>query len=470
MKSYLFTILIVGISLGNVDILIPESGQVPVVGWTDDSTPWLMYCQEPSQPVGVGNSCGSLFLSMHTESDSEPVLLVTSGNQDWNISTHFNAFSLPGLSLTGSRELDSSELIPPEYCAWYALPVLPRYAVCGEDRTMFIVMNTGYTDGSVQDQTWMTMVPVNPWSTTLVNPADTSSWQLGDFATASCLSALIPHGSLPMFCVGSDHWYPPMGPAYFGITSMYTEADTLKRGELFGYFGNTPSVLPKVLASGYSQTEQIALWSDTVGAVWCSNFVSSPASPENSLFEVAHSETPFAAAMTRTREDEGILLAWYDGANIMVRHWLGEWNGYAHVVESWAHVSPGNIAVCSDTDGYWVAWKDDLETVPQYRFIPRNVVTGIEGDHSGLLDAVFLTVSENPVNGTAACSVSLLPGERYSLCLFDLYGRNLGELASGNGGRAEVPLDLSDYPAGIYNVVLTTESGVSSIRVLKTGN
>jgi hypothetical protein len=108
--------------------------------------------------------------------------------------------------------------------------------------------------------------------------------------------------------------------------------------------------------------------------------------------------------------------------------------------------------------------------MPQYRFIPRNVVTGIEENHSGLYDDVPLTVSENPLNGTATCSASLPPGERYSLCLFDLYGRNLGELASGNGGQVEALLDLSGFPSGIYNVVLNTQQGVCSVRVLKTGN
>ena len=470
MKSYLFVMLIAGITLGNVDILIPETGQAPIMGWTDNNMPWLMYCQEPLQPVFLGNSCQEIFLSLHTESDSEPVLMAVLGSDGWNESVEFRTIDLWDHSMSIYQELSAYEFFPPVFCSWFSLPILPRYSVSGEDRKMFIVMNTGYTDGSVQNETWMTTVPVDPWSPSLVNPVDTTSWRQGFFSSECFLSEQVPQGSLPPFTTASGSWDGYPGPSFIGIYIIYLESDTLHENTLYGISGNYPEIDPEVLAIGYSQTDQIALWTDTAGAVWCSNFISSPVNPATSALEIAHSEQPFAAALTKTREDAGILLAWYDGSNIMVRHWQGEWNGYAHIVEPWTHVSPDNIAVCSDTDGYWVAWKDDLEMMPQYRFIQRNIVTGIDHTNAGLSNEVLLTISENPVSSATTFSVTLPLNERYSLCLFDLYGRDLGELASGEGGQFEGLLDLSGYPSGIYNVVLSTEQGICSTRVLKTGN
>jgi hypothetical protein len=468
MKSCMLIALILATSRGNVDILIPETGQVPIVGWTDNSRAYLMYCEEPHQPVSLSNSCQSISLSLHETPDSDPVLLTISGEDvGWNSSTYFNVFNLPGLTAAASRELFADEFFPPSYCSWYSLPVLPRYVSDEENRKMFLVMNTGSTDRLDPDVTWMTTVSLDPWSSSVVNTADTTTWQLGNFAESSGLSELIPEGSLPMFCVGISNWWQNMGPNYYGVHSLYNEADTLKQASLFGYFGEA-SADPEVLSSGYSQTDQIALWTDSAGVIWCSSFISSPASPDNSVLEISHSELPFAAALTKTRDDTGILLAWYDGSGIMVRHWQGEWNDHAHIVEPWAHVSPGNIAVCSDTDGYWVAWKDDTEPVPQYRFISRNTVTGIDDTQGGSSNEVQLAISENPVTRSTRYSISLPVNARYSVCLFDLYGRNLEEISSGEGGHVEGLLDLSGYPAGIYNVVLRTEQGVFSVRVLKT--
>lgn len=471
MKAFLLTALVAGTALGNVDILIPGSGQVPVVGWTHNSTSHLMHCQEPHEPVDLGGACQDVFLSLHDGSESDPVLLAVSGSRNgWNYSTCLSVLALPGLTVATSRELFADDFYPPVYCSWYVLPILPRYVFSQEDRRLFLAMNTGYTDDAVQDETWMTTVSVDPWSSSIVASTDTTSWRQSVFTAAFSLSGQIPQGGLPAFTTASGSWDGYPGPSYFGITSVCLESDTLHENTLYGIFaGSYPPVPPEVLATGYGQTGQLSLWTDTAGVVWCSSFVGSPASPENSTVEMPHSEMPFAAALTRTRNDSGILSAWYDGSFIMVRHWQDGWNDYAHAVEPWTNVSAGNIAVCSDTDGYWVAWKGDQDTLPQYRFIPRNSVTGIDDTNAGSGTDVELAVSGNPVGFGSTCSVSLPCHQHYSLRLFDLYGRNLGEIASGEGSSVNVPLDLSAYPSGVYHVVLSADHGVSSVRVVKTG-
>ncbi len=471
MKSYLFSILIVGVALGNVDILIPESGQVPVVGWTHTSTPLLMYCEEPAQPVVAGCTSPCISISLHEGSDSDPVLLAVSGEQDfWNFSATFMVFDLPGLSVTANRQLASDEIDPPVYCSWFSLPILPRYADCQENRRMFLVMNTGYTDSYVQDETWMTTVSIDPWSSSVVNTADTTHWRQGFFTSWCLLSGQIPQGTLPAFTMASGSWDGYPGPSYYGINSIYLESGTLRENALYAIIGNPPGTYWGVIASGYSQTGQICLWAGDEGEVWCSSFTTSVTEPESSPMVIDHDELPFAAAMTRTRDDNGLLLAWYDGSNIMVRHWQDEWNGYAHVVEPWINVSPGNIAVCSDTDGYWVAWKDDTSAIPEYRFIARNTVTGIEEAETPVDNPLRISIGQNPITAVTSYSIDLPVQERYTLTLYDICGRDLGEITSGEGKEVDGVLDLSAYPAGIYTLVLGTEQGTSTVRVLKTGN
>ena len=174
--------------------------------------------------------------------------------------------------------------------------------------------------------------------------------------------------------------------------------------------------------------------------------------------------------MTRTREDEGIVLVWYDGSNIMLKYWDGDWNAYSHVIESVSTLAPGNLAVCSDTDGYWVAWKNSTEPVAEYRFISRDTVTGIEGSGTESGQGIEISLESNPVQSFASYSISLPVEGHYSLQLFDLNGRNLEEVSSGFARGNEGVLDLSGYPSGVYNLVLETGNRVSSVRLLKTGN
>lgn len=472
MRFCLLTILTAGALLGNVDILIPEAGQVPIVTWSHNGTPQLMYCQEPQQPVILEGSSQDIFLSLHEGSDSDPVLLAVSGDRQYfNFSTEFEVLDLPGLTSSASRSLTSDDLDPPVYCSWHALPILPRYADCMEDRRMVMVMNTGYADNPVQDETWMTTVSVNPWSSSVVNTADTTGWRQSFFSSSCIPAGQNPPGSLPGFTMasGSRDGYPAQ--SFYGVITIYLVSDMLHEDWVFMLeAGSEPVAPPGILASGYGQNCQLSLWTDTTGTVWCSSFTSSVTEPETAPLETAHGELPFAAAMTRTREDEGILLVWYDGSKVMARHWLGEWNGYAHAVEPWAHVSPGNIAVCSDTGGYWVAWKDDASAVPEYRFLDRDDLTGIGNRHAVWEFSSGLSIYENPVAVATSYSVSLPPQEPYSIFIFDISGRNLGELASGTGMQSDGTLNLSRFPPGVYCLVLKTDQGVYRVPVLKMDN
>jgi len=359
---------------------------------------------------------------------------------------------------------------PPGNCSFIQLPVLPRYTDCDADRRAFIVLNTGYTDGLIQNEAWMTTIPVQPWSASLVDPSDASVWKQCYYAFSVGLSGQIPEGTLPLFSPATCLSWIEMGYDYHGVCSFSMNSDTLECTDFYEVSIDNPAIPPTVLASGYSETDQIALWNDTSGTVWCGSFTTSATQPENTQLSVAHTELPFASALTRTREDQGIAMAWYDGANIMIRHWDGEWSSYSHTVEPWSHVSPGNIAVCSDTDGYWVAWKDDTEPVPEYRFISRETITGIQESESSSVGGIAVTVGENPVAGTTSYRISLPVAESYGLYLYDLSGRNIREITHGFSMLDEGVLDLSGFPPGVYNLVLKTGCGTASVRIMRAGN
>ena len=472
MRIILVLLLAAGMSPGNVDLLIPQSGSVPVVGWTDNNIPWLMYCEEPAQPVSLGSSCNDISLSLHQASGLDPVLVAITGKlSDWSSSAEIRKVTISDLSQAAYCELVAPDFTPPPgECSFIHMPVLPRYVDCDADRRAFIVLNTGYTDGLVQNEAWMTTIPVHPWSTPLVEPSDASVWKQCYYENSVGLSGQIPEGTLPMFSPATCVSWIEMGYDYYSVCSFSMNSDTLECTDFYVVNTSDPAIPPEVLSSGYSETDQIALWNDTSGTVWCGSFTTSATQPVNTQLSVPHSELPFASALTRTRGDQGLALAWYDGANIMIRHWDGEWSGYSHTVEPWSHVSPGNIAVCSDQDGYWVAWKDDTELMPEYRFISRETITGIQESESSSGGGIVIAVGDNPVAGITSYLVSLPVAESYGLYLYDLSGRNIQEITHGFSIRDEGVLDLSGYPPGVYSLVLRTDGGTASVRILKAGN
>jgi len=99
MRFYLVIFLAVGLSLGNVDMLVPQSGGIPLVGWTDNNVPWLMYCEEPEQPASLGNSCDDISLSLHRASGLDPVFVAITGKlSDWSFTAEVRTVNLTDMS------------------------------------------------------------------------------------------------------------------------------------------------------------------------------------------------------------------------------------------------------------------------------------------------------------------------------------------------------------------------------------
>ena len=82
------------------------------------------------------------------------------------------------------------------------------------------------------------------------------------------------------------------------------------------------------------------------------------------------------------------------------------------------------------------------------------VVNGI-----GLVESALqkLTASPNPTNGIVSLNISVVG--TYELLTLD--GRVL------ESGTAKKDYDLTNYPAGIYTLNLTTDEGIKVLKVIK---
>ncbi|MCK5842458.1 MAG: T9SS type A sorting domain-containing protein [Candidatus Sabulitectum sp.] len=131
----------------------------------------------------------------------------------------------------------------------------------------------------------------------------------------------------------------------------------------------------------------------------------------------------------------------------------------------------GNISACSDTDGYWVAWLEAGSTQPEVRFISRETVTGIDQEDSSLpYGAVSFSVSPNPVRDHASVNFLQSVATHYQLSLYDLSGRKVLDIASGQGDGFTGVVSLETFPGGVYIMRLVTPDLERSLLVLHTGN
>ena len=172
MRSVYLCFLLVPVVLASTDILVTPQG--PVVGWTDsENNAYLLNPSTHSVPEQIGQVYDRLQLSFCEDADTEPVILVAFGSWFYWYA-QVNTYSASNFSLITQQELSHEDFAPPEYCTVLALPVLPRYINSSEQRIALIDLQTGCTD--VQDHRYLTVCSVDPWSSCLISPVDTSNW------------------------------------------------------------------------------------------------------------------------------------------------------------------------------------------------------------------------------------------------------------------------------------------------------
>lgn len=237
--------------------------------------------------------------------------------------------------------------------------------------------------------------------------------------------------------------------------SVYLTVDSLT-------WSTSESPSPILMASGSCSSNAIFLWSDSTETVYYSLH-----DCENGIV----STTPFpgqgplcsqAAGMSANPNDLGLLLAWYDGSNILCRHYQEGWNDYAYVLaEDILTVTPGNIAVCSVEEGYWVAYLLGQDIYPFMIFVDRSYITSLEA-RNGSIEPVTVGTFPNPFS--EILSVNLQGSSNYfKAVLYDHSGRIVRRETYG---ESTVQWNTANLPAGFYLVRVTSGENVFTEKVV----
>ncbi len=213
-----------------------------------------------------------------------------------------------------------------------------------------------------------------------------------------------------------------------------------------------------------SETEAILLFADSLGSMCWSLYTTLLPGPEStSLLPWGFPDQDDPVAFSAATGLPGTLMVWYRDGQIRCRHWNGQWNSYDYPVAS-APQPPmtGEIDVCADTDGYWIAWLPVTESEPLVAFVDFGAVTGLPDHATGSLDPfVVLRPLANPVRGPLA--VEVLGTGIGQISVIDLSGRTVLQVGIDGEGVHQ----LGELPVpGVYLIWMHYPGGVASSRVI----
>lgn len=236
-------------------------------------------------------------------------------------------------------------------------------------------------------------------------------------------------------------------------SAVYLTADTLT-------WSTTDSTEPEILASGSNSATAIFLWSDSTETVYYSLHDCETGIVSTIPFPGQGPSNTEAAAISANPADPGLLLVWHNGTDLVCRHYQSSWNDYAYVIqENVPYQVPGNIAVCSVANGYWVAYSMYPE-VPVVFFVDRSNVTSIESFGEGM-EPVSVSACPNPFS--ESLSLSLPATGSIQAELFDTAGRMVLNNTSESG---TVLWNTAHLPSGTYLVRVTAGDTVFSEKVV----
>lgn len=213
-----------------------------------------------------------------------------------------------------------------------------------------------------------------------------------------------------------------------------------------------------------SDSDMILLYADDSGDVNWSDFTPFSPVPESAnLLPWDFPGLNDPVAFTSTFELPGMLMVWYRDGELRCRHWNGEWNNYDYFVAS--SVQPPNleeIAVCADTDGYWVAWLPGDASEPEVVFVSFDDVTGVEEEEFLPVEPV---VRINPITNPmeSNLTVDICGISSGVVTVTDISGRTVLEReVQGEGLHSIGELPVS----GMYFIRLHHSTGNVSCRVV----
>lgn len=106
-----------------------------------------------------------------------------------------------------------------------------------------------------------------------------------------------------------------------------------------------------------------------------------------------------------------------------------------------------------------------LSGIPQDLWFDSSLYPGTGVEDGSFTGSVPLRVCPNPATGAFTASFQLPEPQQATLSVYSTDGRLVGSFYSGVTDGEEVSVD-TDLPAGVYSVVLRSESGVSSARMV----
>lgn len=220
-----------------------------------------------------------------------------------------------------------------------------------------------------------------------------------------------------------------------------------------------------IRAVGSCSSEILLLWTRENGlGTYYSTF--DGLSPDTLLTDPLPFELPedLPCAMSCDSDDSGLLFVWHAQEELLCRYYEGEWNQHRYLVQdSVYNVGIENLSVCSDTEGYWIAWLEPGLTSPEVVFVPRDSVTAVGEEASRPVQpTVRVRARRNPTRGPIYLTLEAEKGP-LEVLLFDLAGR-LVHTGRSSGPGAYVCDEV--LQPGVYMVVASAGRESSSCRVV----
>lgn len=148
------------------------------------------------------------------------------------------------------------------------------------------------------------------------------------------------------------------------------------------------------------------------------------------------------------------LSVWYATSINDYWHLLGD---YTYACEDWETIT---LALPEASDAYLIAFKgksNDADGV----YVDDVWVGNDPGVGIGEISTLVATVSPNPTTNSVTIEANTADGD---MTVFDLFGRQVMS-ATLHDGRAE--LDLSAFAKGVYMARISSEAGISTIKLVK---
>lgn len=224
--------------------------------------------------------------------------------------------------------------------------------------------------------------------------------------------------------------------------------------------------MPELKVAGSCTSEILTLWISTFqDSMCCTAFnAEGPDSTESYIFPYSMPPPDSPWSMSCNPDDEGLLFAWFEDGSIISRHYLDVWNPDTYVVQSGiSDIEEDDLSVCSDQNGYWVAWVEAGRSDPDFVFVPRDSVSSIgESEIQPPLSGLSISPVINPARGSLRFNVGGYFGE-YEVFIYDIAGRL--ELY-GEFNDQDTIIFNDELPRGTYIVTVVNGSLSVSCKVI----